>query len=464
MKAKIKKLSNFIFDYTKSQIDDLLGKQFVMSIDYFDFDYVGDDKVGKDEYYKKGSYFGVGFEKPFSRKKLIPLELPTNIPNFIYKSLAKDPNYIQLIDPIRNIQIDGINNILKNYIIKIIKLLIRFEEEINPNFIEDLNLALLKIIKHKSKLSERLYLMNGVWLKCENINLVVNNIQVSIRRPQYHEWLKYKKKLDLKFDAFRSFLKIQIVSNTQKVSPIFAEEIFTLIRLYKLGSVYSDFMFSKTEFDSFYESTSMYNFNFIDRYNFFLEKTDQRVLQKFMNFYYPKVTKILKVEKKKKSTSKDNKIVGLYIAIDHYSDVVLNHSMKDSKRITSAIMGLESLYNRNDDKETIGFKLKTRVAKLFDIFGYDSLQVSKDISKGYSIRSSFAHGNLLDHDVDMILEERIYNYLRISILIFINLLISKNEFITQIDRSFHNSKERVALKKMVDKDIKKNILKFGLTV
>jgi len=160
------------------------------------------------------------------------------------------------------------------------------------------------------------------------------------------------------------------------------------------------------------------------------------------------------------------------IAYGHYLNALMQHdSIMEGfyveKRITEAIMGLESLYKK--EKSERSYTVRKRISKVFDVLvkyepiryrellknNYDPIKVRKRIEEAYKIRNAFAHGDRPNPDqleeIEIHLKEiddeytglndlltHLIDYLRISIILL--LFNEKNKFIDLIDAALINCK------------------------
>lgn len=115
------------------------------------------------------------------------------------------------------------------------------------------------------------------------------------------------------------------------------------------------------------------------------------------------------------------------IAIDFYKDGLAK--LNSLEQIAYGVIALESLYNT--DKNEIKRALSQRCSKLLGYISiYDALEVEEDIKKAYDFRSSFVHGdkkyqrhlNKKNKPRELAeLAHRIFDYVRVSIIMFLQL-------------------------------------------
>lgn len=160
------------------------------------------------------------------------------------------------------------------------------------------------------------------------------------------------------------------------------------------------------------------------------------------------------------------------IAYGHYLNALIQYDtiMEDfyiEKRITEAIMGLESIYS--NERGELPYRVKIRISKVFDtliknepkkyrellVNNYNPINVKTRINEAYKIRNAFAHGdrpkkntyNKIEKNLKGIDNEykgldelliHLTDYLRSSIILL--LFTGKDKFIELIDNSLINCK------------------------
>lgn len=147
------------------------------------------------------------------------------------------------------------------------------------------------------------------------------------------------------------------------------------------------------------------------------------------------------------------------IAYERYSDALLKNGTVEH-RIANAMMGLESVFLRGGELQELSYRLRMRVAKLVGFFGYDPHEATRVIRDAYEVRSKYVHGGLLNFEKKDKFNENygdiknllllLLNYLRISIVVSIMMITSKDEFVSTIDKSFLETKSNERLVQIID--------------
>src|SRR5258707_11355024 len=91
------------------------------------------------------------------------------------------------------------------------------------------------------------------------------------------------------------------------------------------------------------------------------------------------------------------RVVSTDISYNRYSDALLSWGMPVERRISDAVIGLESLFLSEMDE--LSYRLRLRVAKLLGIFGFVSGSVKDTVGLAYEVRSCFLHGSLVSRKV-----------------------------------------------------------------
>lgn len=152
----------------------------------------------------------------------------------------------------------------------------------------------------------------------------------------------------------------------------------------------------------------------------------------------------------------------LSIAYQRYCESLFGMGIIERK-IADAVMGLESLYLKVSEKSELTYRLRMRMAKIFNFFGLSSSMVSI-INDAYNIRSQYVHGSQLndkdktkysskyENDINNLLS-LVLDYLRISLICFILIGKQKDELIDIIDKSFYDSDQNMLLQVLMNTSI-----------
>jgi hypothetical protein len=139
------------------------------------------------------------------------------------------------------------------------------------------------------------------------------------------------------------------------------------------------------------------------------------------------------------------RVTPLGLAYQRYCDALLRFGVIE-QRLASAVMGLEGLLVKADEKELLGLRLSMRLAKILSSLGYDPSKVRKQVKDGYKVRSTFVHGHEVtgkekrrlerDHGGLEGLLNTLLEQLRLALVLLIVLKEDKETFIKRVDAAF----------------------------
>ncbi len=124
-------------------------------------------------------------------------------------------------------------------------------------------------------------------------------------------------------------------------------------------------------------------------------------------------------------------------------------------------MGLEALYLTSDENQELGYRLKTRLARLMGPLGLDAHEVRSTVADAYTVRSVYVHGDALSGKsrgriervyggFDSLLR-RTLEYVRVGIIVSMLGGLSKAEVIKLIDDSLIDDPRAVEWRRMLAK-------------
>jgi hypothetical protein len=249
-------------------------------------------------------------------------------------------------------------------------------------------------------------------------------------------------------EKISSILRIEIpIKDNESVSDLLQKTTglsITILHLFKVGSVSSSYIQHDTEafWDRLWKGRSEKTVkpSILEKA---LIKSDE---VKIFKTFWIKIKDFLPEEGFRDYNKQTNSIE---IAYQRYSDALLAYRMVAvERRIADAVMGLESLFLTGDEKEVLGFRLRTRMAKVLGLLGYNPYAVRTVTNNAYGVRSAFVHGDKIGKELERTIGKK-YNdikellrltleELRIAIVIFlvIQKKMSKENFIKLIDETF----------------------------
>ena len=187
----------------------------------------------------------------------------------------------------------------------------------------------------------------------------------------------------------------------------------------------------------------------VDTYKYSLAKDDGPKLQEFLD----KIEKLIPEELIRPGMSEVDHLV---IAVQRYEDSLLKPEITES-RLSFAIMALEALFLKEEEREELEHRLGQRVAKLLAEFGHEPLEVYNKLKRSYSIRSSFVHGSPISKDQQseaLKLTQDILEYVRLSIVIQLQLkgTIDKDKFLSLLDNTLLTQNASEKLQKILEEN------------
>lgn len=240
------------------------------------------------------------------------------------------------------------------------------------------------------------------------------------------------------------------------------EKAITMLRLYKVGTVrYQRYYLSSELVGSMFAGTLSTMDVIGPVETAIIKENETENLVAFWEHFYPLISSKLNLSSSTPTFSE--------IAFQRYTEA-LSKGNTIEQRISTTIMGLEGILLRDHGElQELSYRLRLRVAKILSFFGYDPFVVKRMVSETYGIRSKFVHGGILDYDAREKLSEKfgdpkkplleLLNYLRIILLVSINMNISKEEFVDMVDKSFLSEEYNSRLKGIID-SIESKIIVF----
>jgi len=226
------------------------------------------------------------------------------------------------------------------------------------------------------------------------------------------------------------------------------EKIVTILRLFKVGSV-STVRIKWNPISILQpDGTICKTIPSSATFKYELNKEDEKKLQTFFEIIEPKIPTAV-IEKGKGETN------FITIAFDRYNDSLLKQDIPESK-LASAIMCLEALYLKDEERSELSERLSQRTAVAINFFNYNSLEVFNILKKSYNIRSRFVHGSKIEKEERkglMKLVEKVIDYARISIVMFLLIgeSIEKDKFLSMLNNSLLDDKAKQKLKELIEK-------------
>ena len=332
---------------------------------------------------------------------------------------------IHFVSQITNVCLDEIN---KNEVIEIISLFISDLEE-NPI------------------LWQPEVWIDGIWMETNSIKIQDN---ILLRKPEpadlESEYLYdrgYQRVhhnlpsaiLDLEF---RDRYPVQIQNKI--------DSVIATLRLFKLGSI--EILRSRLNSNSISRrlNGTVSKYNLIStHYKYGIAEADAEYLTHFVNRIEPLIYSNI-IDK-----SADD-IDYISIAYDRFCDALLKPVVPEY-RLATAIMALEALYLKEEEMNELTERLSQRVALALETFEYNTLEVYNFVKRAYGIRSRFVHGSKVEQKEIGELPEKILDYCRISIIMFLQMHDEqgKDKTINLLSNSLLSDAEKIKLHEIINK-------------
>lgn len=291
-----------------------------------------------------------------------------------------------------------------------------------------------------------------VWLAGIRVETPIELEKGVVLRPPRKEDFEYELPMFTHFEApetpFRLPDTILTINKRAKIRPAvypYKERLITLLQLYKRCSVH--------ELRTRWVPRGVLSFGgtsypplarFQTTYRCTINERDAERISSFIKDLGAKIP----IDEEWGRLRVDNSIG---VALSRYQDVLLKPEDIPNK-IAYAVFGLEALYLKADERGELAQRLAQRVAKVMAKLGKgDSKEVFNAIKRAYKIRSVFVHGEPLRESRyrDRSLLDKLAEYLRTSILIFMQIPMKKNELINLIDDALIDKNSDEELERMV---------------
>lgn len=211
------------------------------------------------------------------------------------------------------------------------------------------------------------------------------------------------------------------------------EKLMLVLRLFRVGSVSNVRTVWKSE--SVLEFTGgMVSFGGLisESYKYSLSKADVPKLKEF----FEKILPLIPPNLYDPATRQVDYSV---IAVQRYNDAISKPEIFES-RLTFAVMALEALYLKENEREELEHRLSQRLARLLSFCGYEPIEVYNTMKESYGLRSSFVHGSPIPEEKlkgIAKMGQEVIEYARLSIVLFLLLkqVTEKDKFLSLIDHS-----------------------------
>lgn len=396
--------------------------------------------------YNEGDFnYGMNYEQNFKEDiDLIPLLLNENYKNMPEFSRAKE-NVSAFFDK---------NEKEAEFLIsRFVQVVIRDSVKgVSEERLVELTHLFIRDLEGSQKIWHPLIWLTGIWI-VEEENIQIG--QLTFRRPKEQD-LEREYNLELFppfIDNFPRNLPMAVLEYTLKAKGqpevlYEIEKIIHLLRLFRVGSVEDIRIFWRSDSLIDFHGESIKSNIYYPSYKYPISKNDVSKFEEFQHIISP----LLPIGLMKPETVEMDYSI---IAIKRYEDALLKNEPNESK-ITYAIMSLEALYFKENEKEELQHRLSQRLAKIMKLCDFKPLEVYHTLRRAYDIRSSFVHGELIPKDSlkgtpDLV--NKIIEYDRLSIILFLQLKqkMDKDKFLNLVDNSLLEEESSKKLSELIDK-------------
>lgn len=303
---------------------------------------------------------------------------------------------------------------------------------------------------------------SGATVHLEGIILHPDKIEIcpgiTLRKPKKEDFEidipTYGYDIHSHFFPPTAFLEISITTNSSRVIQEEVKKAITILRLFKTGSVkYQTYRMYSDSISNFIGGRIGSGDTFPALEKYIIHDEDVENLKKFWNG----MSSILPPTLYNFDTSQADHIS---IAYNSYSDSLLQPGISE-RRIANAIMGLEALYFKSEERSELNQRLSLRTAKLLSLFSSDPITIRRVVKGAYEVRSTYLHGSrLTEEEKERLLKHYdgnlnnllkiVLEYLRKSLIIFMKTGMSKESIISLLEDSLISKESDDKLKQKLE--------------
>ena len=318
------------------------------------------------------------------------------------------------------------------------------EEKNKDKFIESINLFLSEL-EGNPIFWHPVVWIDGIWMETDSIEVKYN---ILIRKPKPKDWesrSKYERYANPELDNWPSaVLELEYREKYPRSVQNRIDSLIAALRLFKLGSI--EQLRTQKNPHSIVGAMGgiLSQINIISaHFKYGLTEGDAGNLTKFIDKLEPLIYSKL-IDKAADEADYIN------IAYDRFCDALLK-SVVPENRLTTGIMALEALYLKEEEMSELTEKLSLRVALALEPFGYETLEVYHLVKRAYDIRSRFVHGSKVEQKDVGVLPEKILDYCRVSIIMFLQLQneLDKDKIINLLNKSLLDCDEKKKFHKIM---------------
>jgi len=285
---------------------------------------------------------------------------------------------------------------------------------IEDELVENIH-AFLSALQSGAIEQKLLFFLKGIYLKVDVIEFEKN---ISLRSPterdlewELHSFIPYMP-IDI-MDVPGSILEYRSPSTVINDPKDYIEPYVTALRLFKVGSVYSQRL-KNTKMQSFGPQVN----SWMSIHPHCSEKYKYTVLPQTKRGFVKFIKEMTKLSDR---VLRDGSLSKINISLDRYSHALLE-PLDRQRCLMTAVMGLEAMLSRNKDRGENAYKLSMRTARLMGAIGFNAVEVFDEVAQSYDFRNKVVHGLQIKENKDSqirALLPKIINYLRLVLIFFI---------------------------------------------
>lgn len=367
--------------------------------------------------------------------------------------IDKSNAFVKLVEKSKPILPDFAKDIIDNFARKIALYCLN-NEQWNDEEIEKIKLVLIKELNDEPIKSSIEVELLGIALRSKKIKISNNvSIRQTTKEDLEREVPEHSFGYMEHFEYPSAILSMENYSTGRTIDQMKELKAITILRLFKVGSVkYISAKRSSETLRMYFGGTSFPHDKTPSFITALVKESEEKLLCHFWENIEQKIPiSFLRISLKDSSYSD--------IAYHRYSDALIKEGT-DESRITNAMMGLESVYLKDEGEiQELSYRLQLRVAKLISQFGYEPFEVTRIIKDAYDVRSKFVHGGLLNYKARAKLADKygsmqnlitkILDFLRLTVISSIMIDMDKEELIDTIDKSFLDAKFQDRLEQFI---------------
>ena len=319
-------------------------------------------------------------------------------------------------------------------------------DEINKDKVIEFISIFISDLENSPILWQPVVWIDGIWMETDSIEIRDN---ILLRKPESNDLefeSSYENYMAYNFQNLPSaILEFEYRDKYPRSVQNKINSLIAALRLFKLGSIEKLRTRLNANSTKRFIGGTILNSNLISvPYKYGLAEGDTENLNKFI----ARIEPLIYSEIINKSADEADY---LSIAYDRFCDALLKPVVPEN-RLATAIMALEALYLKEKELSELTERLSQRVALTLEPFGYKTLEVYNLVKKAYDIRSRFVHGSNIEQKETGELPEKILDYCRASIIMFLQLHneIDKDKIINLLVKSLLDDSEKKEFHKIIN--------------